>query len=145
MKYLFSISILCLFLATSCEKTEPDHSHDDEFKYTATIEQPNTEAKKMGQMLDIKVNFESETGKAIHHVNVKITKKDDDSVVLYNQPDEAHVHEMDGKLEFTDSLMLSTDGNFEAHSNYVISARVWGHDAGQEEVTQSVEFHVHPE
>lgn len=138
---LFTIAIISII---SCEK----HNHDNEeegFEYHAHINAPDSETKHIGQELPINITFESHSGKTIHHINVSIYEKNNESNILYNKPDEAHIHEEDGNYEYSDNLILSEDNGFEGHTDYVIKAKVWAHEAGLDEAEETVSFHVHPE
>jgi len=133
-------------LISSCQKEGHNHDGDEQgFEYHAHIHTPTSDNKKMGNSLDIKIDFESHSQKTVHHVNVSIARKDDPTKVIYSKPDDAHVHESSGKFEFTDAFMLEDGSGFEGHTDYVLTAKVWGHEAGAAEISETVEFHVHPE
>ncbi len=136
---IFSLS----FLMTACDKDD-DADEATDFDYHAHIHTPNTDDKHVNDALEISIDFESHTGEAVHHVKVRIYNKDDNTEI-YNKPDVAHVHETDGKLEYQDMLMLSNDNGVMGHTDWILEAKVWGHDAGEGEVVETVEFHVHPE
>ena len=139
-KFLFSsILIAGLFAVAAC------HKHDDnvDYDYHAHIHSPNTDAKHVGDTLQIEVEFESHTGETVHNVEIKIYNKADGTVV-YTKPDEAHVHETSGLYEFNDTFILSNANGIDAHTDWVLQARVCGHEGTEGEVIETVEFHVHP-
>ena len=136
------ISIILLGLVPACHDDEQALSVD-EFQYHVRIYAPDTTARHLGDTLHIDVEFESQTGMTVHHVNVRIYNVST-LVEVYNQPADAHVHEISGVYEFTDHLVLSEANSFSAHSDWVLEASVWGHDEGVSEVRETIEFHVHP-
>lgn len=145
MKQLFFLSFMLSFsiLITSCG--DDDNAMEEvDYQYHAHIHTPNTDDKKVGDDLDIDIEFESHSGEAVHHVNVRIYNKAD-STEIYNQPDVAHVHETDGLFEFEDTFTLSNANGVVAHTDWILEAKVWGHEGRDGEVTETVEFHVHPE
>ncbi|WP_235291226.1 VCBS domain-containing protein [Portibacter lacus] len=146
MKFKHIIILTLAFISFSaCEKDNTIEEKEESFEYHAHIHSPDNETKKMGQELSIDITFESHSGMPVHHINVTIYEKNDESVIIYNQPDEAHVHEEDGNLDFTDTILLSEENGFSAHTDYILKAKVWAHEAGLEEVEETVAFHVHPE
>ncbi|MEM9921858.1 MAG: hypothetical protein AAF990_27385 [Bacteroidota bacterium] len=108
--------------------------------YHTHFHSPNTDDKKVGDKIDIAIDFSDHHGGTIHHVNVRLVNKADGSEI-YNKPDAAHVHEESGKYEFRDELDL----NVGAHSDWLLIAKVWGHEAGAHQVSDTLEFHVHPQ
>ncbi len=142
MNKIINIGILFLglFLISSCGD---DKDTDPVFEYHAHIESPNADNKHVGDTIHIAVEFESHTGEPVHHANVRIFSKADNTVV-YSKPDEAHVHATSGKLEFEDDFILSAANGVAAHTDWVLEAKVWGNGAGIEEEIMTVEFHVHP-
>lgn len=152
MKYINLIIALAfiLFTITSCDKEEDDdHNHQHmsgtEYDYHAHIHSPNSDAKHMGDQMDIDVVFESHKGETVHHINVKIQNASDASLVTYNQPNEAHIHETDGKYEFSDQITLSEELGFSGHSDWLLIASVWGHDGTEDRLERdTIAFHVHP-
>lgn len=132
MKKLLFLSLLAsLFVFNAC-KDDDDTTNDPE--YHITIESPDTTEKAVGDELDIHVHFSEHNGETVHHINVRIYEKDS-GTEIYNKPTEAHVHAT-GEYNFEDKLTLTTAGH------YVLEAKVWGHDDGLAEVTESIEFHV---
>ena len=91
------------------------------------------------------MDFESHTGETVHHANIKIYNKVDPTQVIYDAPGDAHVHETDGLFDYHDDFPLTAEKGVAAHTDWILEAKVWGHDAGVAEVIESIEFHVHPE
>ena len=120
-----------------------DDENDSVFDYSVSIMSPDTDAKMQGDTIHIHVEFESGTNETVHHVNVRIYNADDESVI-YNAPDPAHVHETSGSYGYHDDFVLSQANGVEGHTDWVLEAKVWGHEAGVEEVVETIEFHVHP-
>lgn len=133
---LLSISLLTVF---ACKEKE-DHHMDGETEYHAHIHAPDATDKRVGDNLHIEVTFEDHAGGTVHHVEVKIFDKATNTV-LYQKPDEAHVHETDGEYEFEDDFSLS---GVTPNSTLVLEARVWGHNGTEGEVKERVEFRVLP-
>lgn len=130
-KLLALVAVLCW---GSCK-----NDHDDpEYDYHAHIHSPTSDAKNVGDVLHIEVEFESHTGETVHHVNVRIYNKADNTEI-YNKPDDPHVHETSGTYEYTDDFTLS---GISGNTDWVLEASVWGHEDNEEKVTESVEFHV---
>lgn len=142
-KLFYSTLLLCATIVFfSCEDDpEPEVTG---FEYHAHIHQPNTDDKYINDTMHIHIELESHTAMTVHHANIRIYNKMTNEEV-YNKPDEAHVHETDGKFEYHDNFVLSNLNGVEADSDWIIEAKVWGHEAGLEEVIESVEFHINPE
>jgi len=140
MKNLFSLLLLGLsiIMLSSCGDDDEKTIYD----YSATITSPDGMDMHLDQTLNINVDFESGTEETVHHAKVRIFNKDDNTEI-YNGPAGAHVHAMSGKFEYRDEFVLSEENGASAHSNWVLEAKVWGHEAGESEVVQQVEFHVH--
>lgn len=148
MKKLILVSFLATtVLLTSCKDDDSETMDDNNnsLDYTSQIMSPSSDDKKVGDKIDLNILFESDSGETLHHAKVKIYNKADNSIVVYDQPDEAHVHETDGKFELVDEFVLSEANGVEGHTDWVLEAKAWGHDAGMGEVTKTVEFHVHPQ
>ena len=146
-KLYFSILLLFSFtlFVTSCDDEMPTETID--FEYQAEIRSPSTEDKKVGESIHIHVDFESLASKTIHHINVKIYNKLDPTQVIYNKPEGegAHVHAEEGEYGYHADFDLTAEEGVTAHSDWILEAKVWGHEAGLGEVVESIEFHVHPE
>jgi hypothetical protein len=145
MKYtlLFMAFLGTIFSFQSCEKENMDDDNELTYDYHAHIHSPNMDAKHVGDTITIAVDFESHTGETIHHINVTIKNKTSDEVI-YNMPTTAHIHETSGSYHFHDELILSDRNGVTGHSDWILEAKVWGHEAGEEEASATVEFHVHP-
>lgn len=141
---LFGLFILGVFTLASCSKDDDDdgHNHGSNFEYHAHINKPTSETKMLGDTMHIHVDFEDHNGNEVHHVNVRIYNEDTKEEV-YSKPDVAHVHEASGRYSFHDDLVLNNDNGFIKHNNYIFVAKVWGHEAGEGLVQDSVRFHVH--
>ncbi|MFT7450800.1 MAG: hypothetical protein ACI9VN_001521, partial [Patescibacteria group bacterium] len=131
MKKLLLFSLLASFaLFTSCDKDD-DSQDDTTLDYTITINNPTVDDKKVNDTVPLEVVFKSETGGTVHHVNVRVYNIVSD-VEAYNGPADAHVMETGGTYTFSHDLVLSADNNVEAHSDWILEAKVWGHEAGSE-------------
>ncbi len=146
-KLLFSTLLLFsfTFFFVSCDKDEEPEPDAIEFDYRAQVNSPSTADKHVGDSIHIHVDFESQTGETVHHVNVKIYNKADASQVIYDLPIDAHVHAEEGIYEYHDDFPLTAEKGVAAHSDWILEAKVWGHEAGKAEMIESIEFHVHPE
>lgn len=146
MKKFFYLFLLAGFVGfTACEKDD-DHDHEETeetHEYHAHINSPTTDDKKVDDMVHLHIDFEDHNEGTVHHVNVKIYKKDDPTVIIYDGPSEAHVH-ADKKYEHHDDIMLDAATGVDGHTDWILEAKVWGHEAGVAEVTETIEFHVHP-
>ncbi len=141
-KYVTLLLALSVFAFTSCNKDDDD-TEDSKFEYHAHIHSPNTDDKHVGDTIHINVELESHSGEPVHHANIRIFNKADNTEV-YNKPDEAHVHETDGKFEYEDDFILSNDNGVLEHTDWYLVAKVWGDSPGLEEVVDTIAFHVHP-
>ncbi len=139
MKTLFLSALAFVSIAlASCKNTDDPVSYD----YHSHIMQPSTADKNIGEVLSIAVEFESHTGEAVEHINIRIHNKAN-TVEVYNKPDDPHVDSGVSVYEFEDQIVLSAANGFTA-GDWVLVATVWGKDEGQDEVVETVEFHVHP-
>jgi len=146
MSRLFLI-LACSFSICFLNSCKEDAS--EKFDYQVSINKPDAEDKKVGDSMHIHVDFESKTGEIVHNVNVRIYNKETNEEV-YNAPSDSHEgHESHGdeesKHEHHDDFELTTDNGIAGHSDYILEAKVWAHEAGEAEVVEMVEFHVHPE
>jgi len=107
--------------------------------YQISIMSPSADDKHVGDTIHIHVNFEDINGGTVHHIKVRIYNKDS-GTEIYHQPTVAHVHETSGKYEHHDNLVL----NVSEHTDWILEASVWGHEAGTHEKMDNIEFHVHP-
>ena len=138
MKKLFFLPfILGLFIFAACG--DDDSSSDTTPEYHIHINSPNTDEKHVGDEITVDVVAEDHNGGTVHHVKIRIYNKATGEEI-YNKPDDAHVHETDGKFEHTENITL----NVAEHTDWIVEAKVWGHEAGTHEVMETVEFHVHP-
>ncbi len=138
---LLAIGVFFISCKSDDDKTE-DPTDTNSMDYAAQIMSPNSDNKRMDDEIHIHAVLESTTLQTVHHVKVSIYNKTDTSTVVYTKPDEAHVHEKEGKFELHDDVTLSTENGFSSDSDWIIEAKVWGHDAGDSEVTITKEFHI---
>lgn len=133
--FLFlSINITTFFACKDDEVTTTD------YEYHAHIEAPDNTEKKIGDELDIHINFESHAGLPVHHINITIKNKATGDVV-YNKPTEAHVHDTSGEYLYEDHFHLEAANGVVA-GTYVLTAKVWGEKDGEGEESESIEFVV---
>ena len=112
------------------------------YDYHAHIAQPSSADKTMGDVLFIQVEFESHTGEAVEHINIRIRDKAN-TVIVYDEPADAHIDGDFADFEYSDQFML-TAANGISPGEWVLEATVWGMDEGQDQVTETVEFTVNP-
>lgn len=142
MKNLYITTIfLAGLLLFSC--SNDDEPKEITYDYHAHIESPNTDNKHVGHTIDIKVNFESHTKETIHHIKVQLVNKAD-GTVIYDKPSTPHIHATSGSNVFEDTFELTEANGVTGHTDWILRAKVWGHEKGEQEVTEEVEFHVHP-
>jgi hypothetical protein len=143
------IGALIVLGIASCKKeykvAEPSShgGHGDMMNYEVIIMKPDSTMKMMDSNMHIHVNFSEANNKTVHHINVKIYQMDDPTNIIYDMPGDAHVHATSGLYEYHDDLILSAANGAIAHKNYIVEAKVWGHDAGAHEVTVTQQFHLH--
>ncbi|MEZ4954585.1 MAG: hypothetical protein R2825_13535 [Saprospiraceae bacterium] len=139
MKKLFFLPIFVLVLFVFAACGDDDSTTDTTPEYHVHINSPNTDDKHVGDSIHIHVNFEDHNGGTVHHVNVRIYNKATGEEI-YNMPTDAHVHAESGSYDHHDDFQL----NVTEHTDWVLIAKVWGHEDGVGEVSESIEFHVHP-
>jgi len=122
----------------ACGKDDNPVSYD----YHSHIMQPSSASKHMGDVIFIQVEFESHTGEAVEHINIRLYNKDNLSVV-YNQPQNAHIAGGAADYEFQDQFILS-EANGVSPGDWVLEATVWGADEGQDLVIETIEFSILP-
>jgi len=126
------------FLTFSCSDNDGDeHNHEEETTYTVAIMSPAAVEQAAGESVHIHVNFDEINEGTIHHINVKITNETTGEVI-YDKPEIAHIHESSGHYEWHDDFILDVDND----SNLLLSAKVWGHEAGVAEVIEDISFDV---
>ncbi len=136
---MFLVLVFNLVLITSCSEEESS----SDFSYSNIVNSPDTTDKNVNDTIDISIDFESTNGEPVHHVNVRIYNAATNEEV-YNMPTQPHVHDLSGKYTYSDTFLLSNENGVMAHSDWILEAKVWGHEAGTGEVIQSIPFHVHP-
>ncbi len=138
-----NISLILFSLIITFSSCSDDDPQTTDFSYHAHIHEPTTADKHVGDVLAIEIEYESHTGEPVHHINVKIYSVADGTVV-YDKPDEAHVHATDGTYVYEDDFVLSYANGVTEHTDWILEARVWGDGKGLGEVVENVQFHVHP-
>ncbi|HUR30080.1 MAG TPA: hypothetical protein VMZ69_01540 [Saprospiraceae bacterium] len=135
--------IFFFFLLLGCNLFISCNDNDDPvaYEYHAHVMQPSSADKHLGDILFIDVEFESHSGEKVEHINIKIHNKAN-TVVVYDKPDDPHVSQ-GSDYEFQDQFVLSTANGITV-GDWVLEATVWGIDEGQEQVVETVEFHVNP-
>lgn len=144
---IFILLVVTILSLAACKKdyvvVQPTHGHSDMMNYEIMIMQPDTSMKMMDSNMHIHVRFTEADNKTVHHAKVRVYQTDDPSNVIYDMPNDAHVHAMSGQYDHHDDLILSAANGVVAHKNYTIEAKVWGHEAGTHEVIVTRSFHVH--
>jgi len=151
MKSLHTILILSLImvLASCGSDDDKDHDHDHghhedtTYEYHAHIHSPTDATMKMGDTISIRVNFESHTGETVHHINIILHKAEDEEAVVFSEPNDAHIHNVDGNFTYEYFYALTEENGIEGHTDYTLKASVWGAQEGEELVEETVTFHVH--
>lgn len=128
--FLLPLSAMCCFIA--CKDDEGAETPE----YHVHIESPtDASTYSVGDTLQIAIEFEDHEGGEISHVNVRIYDKSDTSVVVYNQPTEAHV-DTPTPYVFEDNFILNVPGD----ADYILEAKTYDHDS--HEGVETAEFHV---
>jgi len=140
-KFLFLLFAVP-FLFVACGEDEDDHMHGDEaVDYEIHIESPDDSTKNMGDDITFKVEAHDHNGGVLHHFRARLYKKDTGEEV-FSEPTDAHVHTT-GDYEFEKTIQATMANGFEGHGDYIFEVKVWGHEAGEHEKMETVEFHVH--
>jgi hypothetical protein len=138
MKNLFLLSILFIgFTLSSCGDDDPVIT---DFDYHAHIVSPNSDNKKVGDLMEIEIEFESHTGEIVHNIEVIITNDLDKSIVAYSHVEHVHASE---NYTHSASIVLDASNNVTEHTDWTLEAKVYGPE-GAGLVTETIEFHVHP-
>lgn len=143
-KLILSLFVLTLVFS-NCKKDDDnndEHHMTTDLDYTAKIMSPNNDPKQLDGSIHIHAIVESATKQTVHHAKIKIYNKADNTIIAYEKPDEAHVHQTDGKYELHDDLDLSTANKFTSNSDWIIEVKAWGHEAGEGEIMKKTEFHI---
>jgi len=130
--FIFSLSLF-LFGVLGCRENvdPPEHA------YQIDIIQPEDDHAHLGETIQIQINFEEKNQGRIHHVSVRIYNKDDHTEV-YSQPDNKDV-DVDGLYEFQGEFTFDV----EKYTYWILEAKVWAHEDGEDEVIKTMEFFVH--
>jgi hypothetical protein len=137
MKYFFLLPLTFVLISIlACNDDDPLT-----YDYHAHFMQPSAADKHLGDVLFIDIEFESHSGEAIEHINIRIRDKAN-TVEVYNQPDDPHIGGV-SDYEFHDQFVISA-ANGLTTGDWVLEAYVWGIDEGQEQIVETVEFTVLP-
>ncbi len=134
--------IFCSIIFTSCNKDD-ETSQAIDYEYHVHIHSPSNSVMHLSETMEIEIEFESHNGESVHHINVRIFDKTN-NVEVYNKPQDAHVNEEKGVLEFKDEFVLSEANNVFANTVLLLEAKVWGAQDGEGEELESLEFEVLP-
>ena len=138
-----TVGTLALALLLSACTKDDNEDQGNSTAYDISILSPNSDDKHLGDTLTIEVSFTEKHTGIVHHINIAI-KNRDTGVIVYSKPNVAHVHEESGHLVFADNFILSEMNGVSAHTDWVLTAKVWGHEEGVAEEMHELEFHVHP-
>lgn len=133
-KFLFTGLLFAVLLFNAC-KDHDDMAHDSEY-HIHFMEPANNASLTSGDVLHVHVEFEEHHGGTIHHVNLRAFHKSTGNE-LFSVPAEAHIH---GASPYTFEYEYTLNGI--APGTYILEAKVWGHEAGEEEVSSTREFTV---
>jgi hypothetical protein len=136
MKSGIYIAVLSLLVFISC-KSDNGLVYD----YLVQINKPTTVDKHLGDLLPIEIYYESRTGEEVHHINITIYNKITHQIV-YDKPHDPHL-DVPVSYTFTDNFTLSS-ANGLAEGDWVLEAKVWGHEDGAEVTSETIEFHILP-
>ena len=126
--------IFGIFMFNACKDDDPVTTESD---YQINFMDPASNASlHVGDMLHVHIEFTEHSGGTVHHINVRAYNKATGDEI-FNTPAEEHVHAA-SPYSFEYEILL--DGV--APGTYVIEAKVWGHDDGVAEVSDSREFTV---
>ena len=133
------------FFSNACKKdteNNPDHNHGSSSVYHIHRHLPMTSSEMFGTTDQIKIDFESHNGSAVHHVNVSLYRKSDDSLI-FSEPRDAHVMEKSGKYQYSKTIHFIANEGFAPHTDYKLVSKVWGHTALESIATDTFQFHVY--
>lgn len=136
--YYITIFSLLVLTQISCDKDDDPINYD----YHAHVISPSSADKSLGETLFISVDFESHSGEAVKHINVRIFNADN-TLVVYDQPSNPHIAGDASSYNFSDQFVLSAANGVTAGA-WVLEAKVWGAEDGSDEVVERIEFHVNP-
>jgi hypothetical protein len=135
MKKLLFLGLLFSVLMFNACKDDDEMTTGTEY-HIHFMEPANNASLAVGDMLHVHIEFDEHNGGTVHHINVRAYNKTT-GTELFSTPAEAHVH---GVSPYSFEYEYLLDGT--AVGTYVIEAKVWGHDDGVAEVTESREFTV---
>lgn len=150
--FFFILLTFGLFTFAACGDDDSDGHNDDMPDYHISFITPaedGSTSSMQGQTLSLEIEVEDHHEGTVHHVNVKIFKKDDEDTLLFDGPVDSmgekayHVHETSGKYVFTHELMLDP-ADVDGHTDWTVLVKAWGHEDGAAEKTATTTFHVHP-
>jgi len=144
LKYALFFTVVLGYIGCGSDDSE-DESMSTAPVYSIAIMSPTTDDKNVNDDVHVHVNFDEAAMGTVHHANVKIYEKGNEGNIIFDGPSEAHVHEESGHFELHADIKLDSITGVEAHSDWIVKAKVWGHEAGAAEVEEEIEFRVHPE
>lgn len=134
------------------QSCKDDHNHEDtDYGYSVDIVSPPIDTnegvnlaadKKVGQTLAVKVDFTSATGEKVHNIAVRIYKVGEETTLAHDFHNHVHV---DATYSYEEKIELTDANSIGAHSDWVLEAKVWGHEEGLQEMVKTIGFQVHPE
>lgn len=145
MTNLLKLCFLAILLFNFSSCGDDDAMLDETPQYRITVMSPSTEDKNVDDSIHLHINFDNDNAEVstVHHINVRIYNKAT-SEEIYNEPGTAHVHDESGHYEWHDDVVLNNASGVEAHTDWIVEAKVWGHESGVGEIIETIEFHVHP-
>ena len=144
LKYAFLLTNAMAYIGCDDDDGEDDTMNTAP-EYSVSIMSPSTDDKNLNDAIHIHVNFDEANATTVHHTNVQIVQKGNEDLVIFDGPSEAHVHEESGHYELHADVVLDGTTGVQEHTDWILRAKVWGHEDGLSEVIEEIEFHVHPE
>ena len=152
-KILLFGSLMTMFIFTACSGDDGNTDNPDTFRrgtntpasdyfeYTIDVNAPNVFNKSLNTEMTIDIDFKSSTGKTVHYIEILIFNKLD-STVIYDQPSDNHIDDDSGAYNFTDTFTLAVSNGVSSDTDWILEARVWGTNPSEEDVVESLGFHI---
>ncbi len=141
--FIYSFVLIgVLFLQANCV-SDKENNESIPYAYAIDIKSPDVVPKKLDETLKLRVRFESETGKTVHNIQVRIYNKASNTEV-YKKPSLTHIHASNGFYDFGDDIVLSLNNGFSTNSDWVVEAKVWGFNDDSEVISTTSEFSILP-